>query len=66
MKLALFLLPLAIALMLSGCGAFQRTITHFTGNLTEKCASTGVVYVQSDSGLALLVSRSGAPVTCEP
>ena len=55
----IFLLPL-----LTSCGAWQRTITHYTGDLTTKCFR-GVTYIQSDSGLALGVDKEGRPVTCE-
>lgn len=48
---------------LSGCGGCQRDWTHYTGGLTEKCHK-GITYVQSDSGLALLVDVEGLPVTC--
>ena len=50
----------------SACGSFQRATTGITGGLTEKCARTGVVYVQSDSGIALLVDQAGKPVGCAP
>jgi len=59
MKLAL----LFMVTFLSGCGGCQRDWTHFTGDLTEKCHK-GVIYVQSDSGLALLVDADGLPITC--
>lgn len=49
---------------LQGCGGCQRAITNWTGNLTEKCHK-GVIYVQSDSGLALLVNTEGKPVECK-
>lgn len=47
------------------CGAVQRTITHWTGDLTYKCAKSGVEYVQSDSGLAVHVDPTGKPVSCK-
>lgn len=49
---------------LSGCGAVQRTWTGLTNELTRKCES-GVTYLQSDSGIALLVDREGKPVPCD-
>lgn len=53
-----------LCLLLSGCGGLQRMYTHWTGDLTYKCARGGVEYVQSDSGLALLVDQAGKPVMC--
>jgi coenzyme F420-reducing hydrogenase gamma subunit len=55
-----------LAFGMSGCGGCQRSFTNWTGALTEKCASTGVLYVQSDSGIALLVDKDGKPVACKP
>lgn len=55
-----------LAFSTSGCGSWQRGITGVTGTLTEKCARTGVIYVQSDSGIALLVDQFGKPVSCVP
>jgi len=49
--------------LLQGCGGCQRKWTNFTGDLTEKCHK-GITYVQSDSGIALLVDADGLPVTC--
>lgn len=53
-------------LSLVACGGLSRSWTGWTGGLTEKCARTGVIYVQSDSGLALLVDKAGKPVECAP
>lgn len=50
---------------LVGCGRCQRAYTNFTGSLSYKCSRNGVEYVQSDSGLAISVNRSGTPITCE-
>lgn len=58
------LLLAVVGLSLTGCGLIQRTWTHYTGELTTKCFR-GVTYVQSDSGLALLVDRDNEPVPCE-
>lgn len=49
---------------LSGCGAIDRTFTSWTGGLTEKC-HRGIIFVQSDSGLAWLPDKDGKPVPCE-
>lgn len=61
MKLSLLLLSIV---MLSGCGAVDRVYTRWTANLTYKCSRQGVEYVQSDSGLALSVDKSGQPIKC--
>ena len=55
----------ALAVLLSGCGRLQRLYTHWTGDFTVKCASTGVAYVQSDSGLAPLLDKEGKTVPCQ-
>lgn len=57
-------ISIVVLLFLLGCGGCQREFTNFTGNLTEKCHK-GIVYVQSDSGIALLVTHEGKPVVCD-
>ncbi len=47
------------ALFLTSCGAMERFSTNMTGNLSYKCSRWGVIYVQSDSGLALGVDKDG-------
>lgn len=54
-----------LTLLLVGCGGMQRGCTYFTGDFTYKCAKSGVEYVQSDSGIALLVERDGRPMACK-
>lgn len=54
-----------ITLVLSGCGRFDRWLTGWTGGLTYKCSKNGVEYVQSDSGLAISVDKSGNPIGCD-
>lgn len=61
MKLILLAMSLSL---LSGCGKFQRVWTSFTGDLQYKCSKTGVTYVQSDSGIALLVDKDMKPILC--
>lgn len=63
MRLAFFLL---LAAALSGCGSLKRIWTGWTGGFTHTCASTGVTYVQSDSGTAPLYARDGSLVACDP
>lgn len=58
------LLLLALVGAAAGCGQVQRVWTNLTGSLTYKCAQTGVLYVQSDSGLAALLDRDGKTVAC--
>lgn len=62
MKVITIIIPIILAL--SGCGSIKRMYTSWTGSLTYKCAKTGVEYVQSDSGLTLLVTDEGRPVKC--
>jgi len=58
------ILLLASVFLLSGCGYFQRLYTHYTGDITTKCAPSGVEYLQSDSGLAVHVDLDGMPIPC--
>lgn len=57
-----FLLLLS-SVMLAGCGSCQRIYTSLSGEVTFKCVE-GVKYIQSDSGLTLLVNKQGLPVEC--
>lgn len=56
---------LVSCLLLPGCGYISRLYTHWTGDLSYKCAKTGIEYVQSDSGLAMLIDQNGSIVKCE-
>ena len=58
-------LLLMACLMIAGCGGIQRSLTHWTGDLTYKCARNGVEYVQSDSGLAAHYNPDGTLVKCK-
>lgn len=60
------ILIVGVLSLATGCGYVQRLWTHYTGDMMTKCTDNGVTYVQSDSGLALLVDRQGNPVPCEP
>lgn len=60
------ILIIGLLSLTTGCGYVQRLWTHITGLTTVKCSHNGVTYLQSDSGLALLVDREGRPVPCEP
>jgi len=62
MKL-LITLFLAMALFAS-CGKLQRSLTSWTGDFTYKCSKARTTYVQSDSGIAVLLDRDGKPVPC--
>lgn len=53
-----------VTFLLTGCGKCQRVYTHYTGDFTYRCAKSGVEYVQSDSGVALLVDKDGKPIVC--
>jgi hypothetical protein len=52
-------------LVLTGCNSFARFTTSITGSLSYICAKTGILYAQSDSGLAVLRDKTGAVVACE-
>ena len=56
---------LIFALLLTGCGAMARECTSFTGELTYKCSKAGTEYVQSDSGIAILLDKNGNVVSCD-
>jgi len=59
------LLLIGLFSFLTGCGRCQRTITHWTGDLTYKCSKGGAEYVQSDSGIAVHVNPdTGLPYHC--
>lgn len=60
-----FFTMIFLTVSLSSCGATERMITNVTGELTYKCAKTGVLYAQADSGLAVLVDKHGKPVECK-
>ena len=53
-----------LAVMLCGCGNFQRWESGMTGGLSYRCSRSGVEYVQSESGLATHVDVNGNPVVC--
>lgn len=53
------------SLLFFSCGALQRTYTHYTGELTYKCSKHGVLYIQSDSGLAPAYDINGKLVECK-
>lgn len=55
----------AAALVVIGCGKISREITSWTGDLTYKCAKTNILYVQSDSGLSVLLDSTGKTVGCD-
>ncbi len=65
MKLAIFSICVLTSLV-TGCGYVQRLYTHYTGDTTTKCAETGIKYLQSDSGLAVLLDKEGKTVPCQP
>ena len=56
---------LAILIFATGCGKFERLVTHYTGSLTYKCSKHGVEYVQSDSGMAVSYTPDGKVVSCK-
>ena len=55
---------LTVLLLMTGCGAWERSYTKFTGKPTFKCVA-GVSYLQSDSGITVQLDREGKPVACE-
>lgn len=55
---------LYVCLSLTACGKIERLYTHWTGDLSYKCSRQGVEYVQSDSGLAVSLTKDGKPKEC--
>ncbi len=62
MKKYIFLVFISLSSV--GCGQVDRLVTHYTGDLTYKCAKNNVAYVQSDSGLAPYYNPDGTLVFC--
>lgn len=52
------------SMLLTGCNSLARFTTTMTGDLTYICAKTGILYAQSDSGLAVLLDKLGNVVLC--
>ena len=51
-------------ILLTGCGAWQRTVSSLTGDASEICMNR-VTYYQFTSGSALAVDQKGEPITCD-
>lgn len=58
-----FVLLLLVAVLLPGCGWFDRKVSAVTGGATKTCVD-GVTYLQFTSGAAVQVDRNGKPVAC--
>ena len=54
----------ALLATLSGCGAFDRTVSSITGNGSEVCHD-GVVYLQFTSGVSVKYNVDGKVVACK-
>lgn len=61
MRLFLFVL---LALMLSGCGKFDRIIAGITGDASETCHD-GVTYLQFTSGASVKYNSDGTISKCK-
>lgn len=57
-----YMTVIALAAMLSGCGAMERTTANWTG-YSEICVD-GVTYLQFTSGATVKVDQTGKPVAC--
>lgn len=55
---------IALMLMLSGCGRFDRWIAGWTGNGVETCHD-GVKYIQFTSGVSVKYKTDGTIATCK-
>jgi len=53
---------LAVAVLLSGCGKFDRGVAKWTGS-AEVCVD-GVRYLQFTSGASVKYNRDGTIATC--
>lgn len=58
-----YVVVMAAALALAGCGKIDRGIAGLTGDAVETCID-GVVYLQFTSGAAVKVDITGKPVAC--
>lgn len=56
-------LLIVCAVLLSGCGAWSRTIAHYTGSSVD-CIE-GVKVVQMTSGAFWLPDADGKPIKCK-
>lgn len=52
-----------LALMMTGCGWFDRTVSTVTGGATKTCID-GVTYLQFTSGATVHVDANGKPRSC--
>lgn len=52
------------AILLTGCGYFDRKIAAVTGGATETCVS-GVLYLQFTSGASVAYTPDGKIKTCK-
>lgn len=63
MKSKTVILAVAAALVLSGCGVWERFVGKVTG-YSEMCIR-GVTYYQFTSGAAVGVDVTGKPIPCK-
>ena len=52
------------ALLLTGCGQFDRAKAKWTGDASETCHD-GVIYLQFTSGATVKYNKDGTIATCE-
>lgn len=58
-----YVLTIALALSLTGCGKFTQLEAHYTG-WAEECIK-GVQYIQFTSGATVEYDQAGHVVTCK-
>ena len=55
---------IAVLVIVSGCGRFDRKYASITGKPAETCVD-GVTYLQFTSGATVKVDLNGKPVACK-
>lgn len=63
MKISTLLVAVSSAVVLSGCGYFDRKFASLTGS-AESCVD-GVMYLQFASGVTVKYARDGGIVRCD-
>lgn len=58
-----YMILIALATLLSGCGVIDRKVAGITGGASETCID-GVIYLQFTSGATVKVDQTGKPVAC--
>lgn len=58
-----YFLVLLFCLMVSGCGAFDRAVAHYTGY--SKICVDGIQYIQFTSGASVAYDANGKVKVCD-